>query len=63
MVYQNEANSCFVLDGKNPCVLGKTHVVGCISCSKLTLSTNCVPCFEIGALHGSGNLCDGLASR
>ena len=40
----------------------KTHVVGFISCSELTLSANHVPCFEIRALHGSGNLCDGLAS-
>jgi len=63
MVYKNEANLCFMLHGKNPCVLGKTHVVGCISCSELTLSTNHVPCFEIRALHGSANLCDGLASR
>ena len=52
-----------MLHGKNPCVLGKTHVVWCISCSELTLSTNHVPYFEICALHGSGNLCDGLASR
>ena len=44
------------------CYMVKTHVVGCISCSELTLSTNHVPCFEICALHGSGNLCDGLAS-
>ena len=56
MIYQDEANSCFMLNGKNPCVLGKIHVVGCISCSELTLSTNHVTCFEIHTLHDSGNL-------
>ena len=61
MIYQNEANSCFMLNGKNPCVLGKIHVVGCISCSELPLSLKHVPSFEIRVPHG--NLCDGFGLR